>query len=112
MIGPGGRHPVQLIASLQRHASAMLRLDGADDVRSAAEAAAVLGMSPFPARKVFEQSRRLGHAAVARQVELIAEADADLRGRIAWPPELVMEVLVARLAQLSRTAGPSSRRQR
>ena len=32
----------------------------------------------------------------------LARADLDLRGAKAWPPELVMEVLVARLARLSR----------
>ena len=31
-----------------------------------------------------------------------ADADVDLRGASAWEPQLVMEVLVARLAALSR----------
>jgi hypothetical protein len=30
----------------------------------------------------------------------LAQADLDLRGEKAWPPELVMEVLVARLSKL------------
>ena len=37
-----------------------------------------------------------------RAVGLLAGADLDLRGKQAWPDELVMEVLVARLARLSR----------
>ena len=32
----------------------------------------------------------------------MAEADLALRGAVAWPHEMVMEVLVARLANLSR----------
>jgi hypothetical protein len=36
-------------------------------------------------------------------VELLAQADLDLRGAKAWPDELVMEVLVARLTGRSRT---------
>jgi hypothetical protein len=64
-------------------------------------------MSPYPAGKALRQARRLGHDRIARAVELLAGADLDLRGRIGWPPELVMEVLVARLAQLAKV--PSGR---
>ncbi len=110
LLGPGGRHPLQVLAVLNRHVSAMLRMDGATDVRSAEDAAAVLQMSPYPARKILEQSRKLGHERIVRAVEVLATADADLRGRLAWPPELVMEVAVARLAQLGRArARPGSR---
>lgn len=108
MLGAGGRHPLQVFATLQRHVSSMLRLDGAEDVRTADDAAGVLQMSAFPARKILDQARRLGHDRVVRAVEVLAQADADLRGRVAWPAELVMEVAVARLAQLSRsTARPT-----
>ncbi len=106
MMQAGNRHPLQIIPGLHRHFGAMLRLDGAE-VRSADEAASLLKMSPFPARKALEQGRRLGHDRIARAIEVIATADADLRGRLGWPPELVMEVMVARLAQLGRsTAAP------
>lgn len=109
MMGAGGRHPLQIMASLQRHYGGMLRLDGAE-VRSAEEAASILRMSPFPAKKVLEQGRRLGHDRIARAIDIIAQADADLRGRLGWPDTLVMEVLVARLAQLARSqAAPPAR---
>jgi hypothetical protein len=36
-------------------------------------------------------------------MELIAAADVDLRGGKDWTPEMVMEVLVARLARLGGT---------
>jgi DNA polymerase-3 subunit delta len=101
MMDAGGRHPLQVMASLHRHYGGMLRLDGAD-VTSADDAAAILKMSPYPAKKILEQGRRLGHDRVARAIEVLAEADADLRGRLGWPDALVMEVLVARLAQLAR----------
>ena len=64
-------------------------------------AASILKAAPFQARKALDQSRRLGHDGVARAIELLAAADLDLRGQRAWPPELVMEVLVARLARLT-----------
>ena len=111
MTGPGGRHPLQVMGTLHRHFAGLLRLDGAD-VRGPDEAAAVLKMSPFPARKLLEQARRLGHDRIARAVEVLAEADIDLRGRVGWPAELVVEVAVARLAQLGRsTAAPAPGRQ-
>ena len=99
-----GRHPLQLLASLHRHYGALLRLDGAE-ITDEHSAAAATGLSPFPARKALEQSRRLGHERVIRAITLLAGADLDLRGRVAWPGELVLEVLVARLAQLTRLHG-------
>jgi DNA polymerase-3 subunit delta len=101
MIG-GDRHPLQLMATLQTHYERMLRLDGAG-VRTEAEAAQLLGMkgSTFPAKKALESSRRMGSARIADAIRLLAAADVDLRGATAQPPELVMEVLVGRLARLS-----------
>jgi DNA polymerase-3 subunit delta len=58
--------------------------------------------STFPAKKALTQTRKLGSAKVQRAIRLLAEADLQLRGTVAWPPELVMEVLIARLTSLSR----------
>jgi DNA polymerase-3 subunit delta len=102
MMDAGGRHPLQIMASLHRHYGGMLRLDGAE-LKTGDDAAAILKMSPYPAKKVLEQGRRLGHDRIARAIDVLAEADADLRGRLGWPDSLVMEVLVARLAQLARS---------
>jgi len=102
LLGSGGRHPFQLLAMLHKHYGAMLRLDGSG-VADPSAAAALLNMAPFPARKVLDQGRKLGPERIARAVSLIAQADLDLRGVIDWPSELVIEVLVARLAQLART---------
>ena len=96
------RHPLQLIAALGGRYQRMLRLDGAGaaDERQAAEILAMKG-STFPARKILGQTRRLGSEKVARAIRLLADADLALRGTIDWPDELVLEVLVARLAALS-----------
>jgi DNA polymerase-3 subunit delta len=103
MMGAGGRHPLAIMATLQSHYTRMMRLDGAG-ARGEKDAAQVLGLkgSTFPAKKALTQSQRLGGAGVRRAVGLLAEADVDLRGARAWPGELVMEVLVARLARLAR----------
>jgi DNA polymerase-3 subunit delta len=78
----------------------MLRLDGSG-IQSEAEAAAVLGIKPYPARKALQQARRLGSDAIGRAMALIADADLDLRGLKDWPDGLVLEVLVARLSRLA-----------
>ena len=92
----------RLLAVLHKRYSNMLRLDGAG-ARDDKAAAELLGMkgSTFPAKKAMQQSRRLGTDKLARAIDLLAEADLALRGTKDWPPELVVEVLVARLANLS-----------
>ena len=102
LLGAGGRHPFQLLSMLHKHYGAMLRLDGSG-ITDAAAAASVVNMAPYPARKVLDQGRKLGPERIGRAISLIADADLDLRGVIDWPDELVIEVLVARLAQLART---------
>ena len=85
-------------------ADRILELTGAVDARDEAAAAVLLGMkgSTFPAKKALTQARLLGHDKILRAFTLLAEADLDLRKfRKDWPEELVMEVLVGRLCQLS-----------
>ena len=109
MMGGGGRHPLVIMATLHGHFGAMLRLDGSG-IGTDAEAAQVLGMHPFRAGKLLGQSRRLGHDGVRRAILLLADADMALRGMTGWSEDLVLEVLVARLASLARRAGPPPRK--
>ncbi len=97
------RHPLQLLAALAGRYQRMLRLDGAGAANEQ-QAAAILEMkgSTFPAKKILGQTRKLGSNKIAQAIRLLADADLALRGTIAWPDELVMEVLVARLAALSK----------
>jgi DNA polymerase-3 subunit delta len=101
MLEGGGRHPLQVMATLHGHYARMLQLDGAP-VRTEKDAAQLLGLkgSTFPARKALAQVRKLGHDKIVRAMELLATADLDLRGGKAWPEPLVLEVLVARLTRL------------
>jgi DNA polymerase-3 subunit delta len=103
MLEGGDRHPLQIMATLHGQYARMLMLDGAP-VTGEKDAAKLLGMkgSTFPARKALTQVRKLGHDRVVRALDLLAGADLDLRGGKVWPEQLVMEVLVARLARLSR----------
>ncbi|MCY4036211.1 MAG: hypothetical protein OXF64_01995, partial [bacterium] len=103
MLHAGGRNEMQVFAALCSHHSRLLRLDGAD-AADEKQAAALLGMkgSTFPARKALRQARKLGSKRIARSIELLAQADLDLRGATGASPEAVLEVLVARLTQLNR----------
>jgi len=105
MMTAGGRHPLQLMASLHSHIARLMKLDGSD-VRGEKQAAQLLGMkgSTFPAKKALSQTKKLGPVKIARQIDLMAQADLDLRGEKAWPPEQVIEVLVARLARTAKAA--------
>jgi DNA polymerase-3 subunit delta len=100
--GAGGRHPLEVTATLHGHYRRMLRLDGAG-IENEADAAAALGLtgSTFPAKKALTQSRRIGHDGVGRAITLLSEADLALKGELDWPGDLVLEVLVARLARLA-----------
>lgn len=106
LLEAGDRHPLVLLATVHRHAVSVVTLDGSG-ATSEAEAATVLGIEPgrstFPARKALATLRRWGTDGAARAIELVADADLDLRGESAWPPEAVLEVLVARLSRLAVT---------
>lgn len=104
MLGAGDRHPLQVMATLSSNQLRIARLSGAQ-VQGERGAAELLGMkgSTFPAKKALAAARSLGDRGARRGLELCAQADLTLRGGgEAWPGELVLEVLVARLARLGR----------
>jgi DNA polymerase-3 subunit delta len=109
IMGSSGQHPLQIMGTLTNHYLRMLALDGAGvaDEQRAAEILGIKG-STFPAKKALAQARKLGPERLAEFTVLLAQADIDLKGAKAWPPELVVEVLVARLA--SRTPSSSGAR--
>jgi DNA polymerase-3 subunit delta len=102
MIHGGGRHPLQVMAVLHTHYGGLAKLDGID-ARTERDVMTATGIrSPYPAKKALQNYRRLGGAGVKRAVELLAQADLDLRGARDLPDEIVIEVLVARLSKLRR----------
>lgn len=95
-----GGEPIRLIFSLHRHYEELLKLDGSG-ARSQQEAAEILALPKnraFLAKRRLAQTDLLGSEKIARCIKFLAEADLDLRGRSGLDPEIVMEVLVARLA--------------
>lgn len=105
--GTGGSEPMQVIFLLHKHFEQMLRLDGAG-VSNQAQAEALLKLpanQKFKAKRIVAQTRNLGSEKIARCLRFIAEADLDLRGRSGLDPEVVLEVLVARLASQRNWTG-------
>jgi DNA polymerase-3 subunit delta len=110
----GDRHPLVVLAVLHRHVQSLLQVDD-PDILSEAQAAEAMGIakgrSTYPAKKALASARRLGSAGIAEAVGFVADAELALKGASAWPPEVVLEVLVARLCRLIRipTGAGSSR---
>ena len=102
-MGAGERHPLQVMAMLHNHYGRLARLDGID-AGSEADAAEAMGIKPgYPAKKALANYRRLGGGGIQRAIQLLAQADMDLRGQRDLPNDLVMEVLVAQLSPLGGT---------
>jgi DNA polymerase-3 subunit delta len=109
---PKAMHPLQVMAVLHNHFRRLARLDDPRIVTNEDAAAALGGRtSPGAASHRLRQARTLGTEGLRRAFDHLASADLDLKGARAIPPEVVMEVLVARLAALGSPGGrrPSRR---
>jgi hypothetical protein len=92
------------------HYLRFLRLDDPDIVTKE-QAAQALGMkSAGGARFPLEAARRLGSDGLREAMGLLAQAELDLRGAGGLDERTVMDVLVARLAALSRRFSRTARR--
>lgn len=110
MTGPGGRPPTVIVGILHTHYSKMLRLDGSD-VTSGDDAASLFGQySAFMWKKALDSSRRMGTQRIAQAMNLVSNADLDIKGATGLPPDLVLEVLIARLSRLVRAKTPVTAR--
>jgi DNA polymerase-3 subunit delta len=102
---PKPLHPMQVMATLVFHYQRLVRLDDPAIVTKE-HAAAALGMkSAGGARFPLDASRRLGTRGLREAMQLLAQAELDLRGARGLDERTVMDVLVARLAALSRRSG-------
>lgn len=103
---PKPMHPLQVLGMLHGHYRRLLRLDD-PAITSAEEAAAALGGKANARSAAFRlrQARTLGTDGLRQAFDHLARADLDLKGGRAIPSEAVMEILVARLAQVTARAG-------
>jgi len=101
-VQPKPLHPMQVMASLVSHYQRLLRLDD-PAITTKEQAAEVLGMkSAGGARFPLEAARRLGSDGLREALGLLAQAELDLRGQSGFDERTAIDVLVARLAALSR----------
>jgi DNA polymerase-3 subunit delta len=102
-------HPLQVLGSLNSYYRRLLRLDDSS-VRGTEDAIAALGgrVSQYPARKALAAARALGTTGIRQAFDWLHQADLDLKGARGIPSDAVMEVLVVRLARLSRSAAPAT----
>ena len=102
-------HPLQVMAVLHNHYRRILRLDD-PSIGGEPDAVAALGgkVKPYPAGLALRQARLLGSDGLRAAYAHLAKADVDLRGGTGLPEDAVLEVLIARLAGLSRRAAAGS----
>jgi DNA polymerase-3 subunit delta len=98
MMGPGGISGHEILASIDNHVTRAARLQGAA-VGTGDDAAALLKIHAFPAKKALNLARRLDVEALSDCLRLIMEADLSLKGRSGLDEQLVIEILVARLTR-------------
>jgi DNA polymerase-3 subunit delta len=105
-------HPLQIMMTLQFHYRDLLRLDDPAITTKEQAAEAIGQRSPWAAKHRLDASRRLGSEGLRDALRLLARADVDLRGGSGLPEDVVMEVLVARLAALGARTAPARRARR
>lgn len=107
LMDAGERHPLQILAQLHHHYARLGRLDGRE-VDSREQAETILGLKGYPAEKALKSYRAVGGEGIRKAFELLATADLDLRGGTGLGEGIVMDVLVARLARLTRSVSRRS----
>jgi DNA polymerase-3 subunit delta len=108
---PRPMHPLQITAMLHNQYRRLARLDD-PAIRDVDAAMAALGgrVKQYPARKALEQSRALGTTGIRDAFDALFQADLDIKGARAIPAEVVVEMLVTKLATLSARARPQGSR--
>ena len=103
-------HPLQVLSTL------LATTGGCSDsttrhCRRAADAVAALGgrVKEFPARKALGAARTLGTDGIRQAFDALHQADLDIKGARGIPADAVVEVLVVRLARLSKASGARRR---
>ncbi len=108
---PKPMHPLQVLGILHSRYRKLARLE-ADAVLTADDAYRVWGGkgSTFPAKKGLEAARALGAVGFTRAFAVLHRADVSTKGASGLSAETVVEIAVARLAQLHQGSRRGGRR--
>jgi DNA polymerase-3 subunit delta len=102
---PKPMHPLQVLGILGGRYRKLARLD-AGTIATVDDAHRVWGgKSSYPAKKALEATRSLGSEGFARAFAELHRADIGIKGATGMPEGAVLEVTVARLANLHRGGG-------
>lgn len=101
----GKRHPLVILAILQRRLVELAAVSGSG-INSPAQALAALRerdkkytRPEFVLKKMLTSARHLGYARLAQAFVWLSQADRQIKGEGGLSPELAVELLVARLAK-------------
>jgi len=90
--------PTSVFFSLARHLKYLAEVVAARERgEDPAKAAAALGLKPFPARKVIDQSQDFSAAGLRRALIVFSDLDADMKGRSELRPDFALEAALARV---------------
>lgn len=96
-----GENHIAILYFLINHYLRISLLDGAGYSNSD-QAAKDLGISAYPAKLALQESQKLGTQKIQRIIKLLAKADKDMKGGSGLEPEVILEILIARIAQQYR----------
>lgn len=102
-----GDEPIAILYFLINHYNRIAMLDGAG-FQSGDQAAKELGISVYPAKLALAESQQLGTHKIKRISALLGKADEDIKGGSGLDSELIVEILIARLAQQYRLRAQSA----
>ncbi len=90
--------PAAVFYQIARHLRMLASVvEAGDRGEDPGKAALALGLKPYPARKVAEQSRGFSAEGLRESIRLLSGLDADLKGRSDLRPDLALEIAVARI---------------
>ncbi len=105
---PKPMHPLQVLGILAGRYRKLARLD-TDSVNTVDDAHRIWGgKSSYPAKKALEATRALGPEGLERAFAELHRADVGIKGATGLPEGAVLEIAVARLANLHRGGGRGS----
>jgi DNA polymerase-3 subunit delta len=107
MLRSSNRYHLQILASLHSRYRMCLALDQSS-IQDEESAAKYLGVHPYVAKKALKMTLILGTNNILRITELLGDADLNLRGVTGLLPMSTLEILVARLCQISRMSKASA----
>ncbi|TAN30051.1 MAG: DNA polymerase III subunit delta [Actinomycetota bacterium] len=99
----GKRHPLVIVAILQRRLTELALVSGAKDRNEALSLLQGLDKKfkkpPFVIDKMILTARALGYSRISQAMVWLSQADRQIKGEGGFTPELAVELLVARLAK-------------